>query len=265
MYKHLITYRHYIDMTPTSSISPVKKIDIDIDERISYDGPGVWKIKCKNFISQKTGINPSQVLDDGHLRIDYIGLSEQVENKPKPTITTSRNERHTKSIEEYTSDIDDEERERIIAKYNENVRKTAEARALLIELKPSLEKLRPSLEYNFKNGRNSNGIPYKVGSEEWIKWQKEYAPPPTYKLKWKSKSFKNPYIVVTGFILFLANWLMLKDLFEYDFEYIIELINFRILFVVNFIILIPLLASSLSIKKEQIVLDNTIDHDHEYK
>ncbi len=76
MYKHIITYRYYIDLTATSSISAVKKIEIIADERIHHDGPGIWKTKCKNFISTKTGINPSQVLDDSNFRIDYVGNSQ---------------------------------------------------------------------------------------------------------------------------------------------------------------------------------------------
>jgi hypothetical protein len=80
MYKHIITYRYYIDQTATSSISAVKKIEILTDERIYLDGPGIWKTKCKNFISTKTGINPSQVLDDSHFRIDYIGNSQSETN-----------------------------------------------------------------------------------------------------------------------------------------------------------------------------------------
>jgi hypothetical protein len=71
MYKHLITYRYRID---SSQISSVKKLEIIAEERISMDGPGIWKTKCKNFISAKTGINASQVIDnEHHFRIDFTG------------------------------------------------------------------------------------------------------------------------------------------------------------------------------------------------
>jgi hypothetical protein len=84
MYKHVISYRFYLDLKPGSSISPVKKLEIIVDEKIYSDGPGVWKTKCKNFISSQTGINPEQVLEDSNFGIKYIGTvsdSEDQSNK----------------------------------------------------------------------------------------------------------------------------------------------------------------------------------------
>jgi hypothetical protein len=91
MYKHVITYRYRID---SSQISSVKKLEIVAEERISMDGPGIWKTKCKNFISAKTGIDASQVIDnESHFRIDFSGNvsaenggseSKNVKNAPNP-------------------------------------------------------------------------------------------------------------------------------------------------------------------------------------
>lgn len=83
MYKHTISYRHYLDLSQNSSISPVKKLEVITDEKIYMDGPGVWKTKARNFISSKTGINPSQVLDDSHFTIYIDGSVKNSDDKSK--------------------------------------------------------------------------------------------------------------------------------------------------------------------------------------
>jgi hypothetical protein len=149
--------------------------------------------------------------------------------------------------------------------YREAIRARDErARISRIELdaekakyRAQVEKLKPvlaTLNFDAKNGRNCWGDPYPINSKEWIKWQKEYAPPPTYKLEWKSKSIKSPFVVMTMIVFLVVNWILLRDGFEYGFE----IINSNLLFLVNFVILLPLFISFLKIKKEQIVLDNTI-------
>ena len=87
MYKHIISYRHYLDLSQNSSISPVKKLEIITDEKIYMDGPGVWKTKARNFISSNTGINPSQVLDDSCFTIYIKGSVSDSENKSKKNIS----------------------------------------------------------------------------------------------------------------------------------------------------------------------------------
>lgn len=99
MYKHVISYRFYENLKPGSSISPVKKLEIIVDEKIYSDGPGVWKTKCKNFISSKTGINPEQVLDDSNFGIKFIGI-EGEKSKSKNDGKSNDESRNTKSAEE---------------------------------------------------------------------------------------------------------------------------------------------------------------------
>ena len=101
MYKHVISYRFYLDLKPGSSISPVKKLEIIVDEKIYSDGPGVWKTKCKNFISSKTGINPSQVLDDSNFGIKFIGISqsESTSNNSNKVSQEERDTNRTAAIE----------------------------------------------------------------------------------------------------------------------------------------------------------------------
>jgi hypothetical protein len=83
MYKHIISYRHYTSPNSKNGYSPMKQIEVVINEQIYKDGPGVWKTKCQNFISSQTGINPSQVLvDDGTLSIECLGkVKEAIEEK----------------------------------------------------------------------------------------------------------------------------------------------------------------------------------------
>ena len=138
MYKHIITYRYYIDQTATSSISAVKKIEILTDERIYLDGPGIWKTKCKNFISTKTGINPSQVLDDSHFRIDYISTpqsetnSNQVSQEERDANRTAAieadRERRADRAEERERKAIRDERQRLIDIEEAKVRAEKEAR-----------------------------------------------------------------------------------------------------------------------------------------
>jgi hypothetical protein len=101
MYKHVISYRFYENLSPSSNISAVKKLEIITDEKIYYDGPGIWKTKCKNFISSKTGINPSQVLDDSNFGIKFIGVSqsESTSNNSNKVSQEERDTNRTAAIE----------------------------------------------------------------------------------------------------------------------------------------------------------------------
>ena len=147
--------------------------------------------------------------------------------------------------------------EAIRARDERNRIESAEYRAKEAKRRAEVEKLKPiveDLKFQSKNGRDCWGTPYPINSEKWIKWQKEYAPSPTYKLVWKPISIRSPFVVIAVFILLVVNWILLKDGFEYGFE----LINGNLIFVVNIVILLPLFISVLKIKKEQIVLDNTI-------
>jgi hypothetical protein len=115
MYKHIISYRFYENLKPGSSISPVKKLEIIVDEKIYSDGPGIWKTKCKNFISSKTGINPEQVLEDSNFGIKFIGI-EGEKSKLKNDETSNDKSRNTKSVEELEME---REQERLNREANE--------------------------------------------------------------------------------------------------------------------------------------------------
>jgi hypothetical protein len=70
MYKHKVQYRH---RTKEGNLSAVKEIEFELDHEMYYDGPGAWRDICMNMISNRTGINRSDILNDDLLRFSCKG------------------------------------------------------------------------------------------------------------------------------------------------------------------------------------------------
>ena len=73
MNKYIISYRYYPNPNSKNPISPVNNIEVVTNEKIHYDGPGLWKTKCISLICNQTGISGSQVLDDSNFKVKFVG------------------------------------------------------------------------------------------------------------------------------------------------------------------------------------------------
>ena len=89
MYKHKVYYRH---KTPEGNLSGVKDLEFDLDKEMYYDGPGAWRDICRNMISNKTGLNKSDVLNDDNLRFTCKGKISTNSNSPSSNNSNNSNE-----------------------------------------------------------------------------------------------------------------------------------------------------------------------------
>jgi len=108
MYRHKVQYRH---RTPEGNLSAVKDLEFDLDKELYYDGPGAWRDICRNMISNKTGLNKSDVMNDDLLRFTCKGKintnnnSQTSNNKSDRPIEnkTSSSKNHSSSNEDLVS------------------------------------------------------------------------------------------------------------------------------------------------------------------
>ena len=108
MYKHIIKYRY---KTSSSSISPVQRLEVVIQDRIYYDGPGKWKEKCLNLIQSNTGISASSVLTDSLFGLEVNG-GEPVGTSSETNSSTNSNYKSPSQVNrEWKQDMKQKDRE----------------------------------------------------------------------------------------------------------------------------------------------------------